>query len=42
MQLDYMDAAETLQQILDQEGEANKKLISLAEGGINQKAQKSR
>jgi ferritin-like metal-binding protein YciE len=42
MQLDYMDAAEMLQKILDQEGEANKLLTNLAEEGINQKAQKTR
>jgi ferritin-like metal-binding protein YciE len=42
LRLDHLDAAETLQQILDQEGNANKKLTALAEEGINQKAKKGR
>jgi ferritin-like metal-binding protein YciE len=42
LHLDHLDAAETLQQILDQEGNANKKLTALAEEGINQKAKKGR
>jgi ferritin-like metal-binding protein YciE len=33
------EAAKLLQQTLDEEGEANKKLISLAENGINAEAQ---
>ena len=34
----HTDAADLLQQTLDEEGEADKKLSSLAEGGINQTA----
>lgn len=37
--LGHDDAAHILQQTLDEEGEANKKLTRLAESGINQKAQ---
>jgi ferritin-like metal-binding protein YciE len=40
LRLDYVDAADLLQQTLDEEGEANKKLTNLAESGINRKADK--
>ncbi|MCB0194651.1 MAG: ferritin-like domain-containing protein [Anaerolineae bacterium] len=39
LRLGHIDAADLLQQTLDEEGEANKKLTSLAENGINEKAQ---
>ena len=39
LRLGHIDAADLLQQTLDEEGEANMKLTSLAENGINEKAQ---
>jgi len=40
LQLDHDNMAEVLQQTLDEEGEADKKLTALAESSINAKADK--